>query len=86
MKTKIESYPLEWPRRLDFIPALKIQARTDPKSELFYCDATVSTSENLGRETRKTEFGVLVHNPSDAHKVKYTKGQPDPHKEVEPVS
>ena len=81
-----EPYPPNWPRRLDFLPPLGLQAKINANLELYHCDAIVSTSESLPSDTISTEFGKIKLDSSTGNKVHYIKGNPNPRMEYEPVT
>lgn len=82
----IRDYPLEWPRKLDFLPMLSLQTAVDENLELYYCEARASVQE--GKEPRrevKTEYGSIKADPIRRNMIIYEKGIPDPRDGTEPV-
>lgn len=86
MRKRIEPYSETWPRRLDLLCPLKLQAAVEPNLELLYCEAEVMMARALASDRTTTEYGTLKVNPLDAHKMHYVKGNPNPRKENIPVT
>lgn len=80
----IKTYPLSWPRNLDFVPLLTLQKALDPNLELFYCEAHVSIplekiSPSGGNRPVKTSLGGIMETDQINRletNVRY--GEPDP--------
>lgn len=83
---RIEPYPDSWPRRLDFLPSLLLQARIDGPLELFYCKAHVTSSDNLGTEPIKTEYGTIQKGHVAGEHTQFITGSSNPRKEIEPIT
>jgi len=58
----VESFNIDMPVILDFVPLLTLQEKLDPKLELFYCDTTVSVplGKVSGVKPRTTPLGGVV--------------------------
>jgi hypothetical protein len=82
----IRDYPLEWPRKLDFLPLLGLQTAVDENLELFYCGAKATVQEGkLPRREIRTEYGTIKADPVTRNTIVYEKGIPDPRNGIEPV-
>ncbi len=58
----VNPYPSEWPRNIDFLPVLSLQASLDPHLELAHCETLVSVP--IGKATRgrsiRTPLGGII--------------------------
>jgi len=85
-----ESYPVNWHRKLDFLPPLGLQVAVgEADLELYYCYASVSIQEaeapRIPREAR-TAFGTLKVSPTFRNQVDYVMGRDNPRNGINPVS
>jgi len=85
----VEPYPLNWHRKLDFMPPMGLQVAVGAADlELFYCHTHVSVEEpsvpRMPREAR-TEFGTIKVNPIFRNVVDYEMGNPNPRNGVVPI-
>jgi len=84
----IRDYPEEWPRKLDLLPLLGLQAAVDDALELYYCEAMASVREGkkIPHREVKTEFGTITAHPEMRNTILYEKGTLNLRDGVEPVS
>jgi hypothetical protein len=85
----IKPYPLDWCRRLDFLPVLGLQAVAgDEDLELYYCSTSVSVKETsmprIPRES-KTEFEEIKVSPNLRNQIDYTMGRAEPNNGATPI-
>lgn len=82
----IREYPLLWPRKLDFLPLLGLQAAVDENLDLYYCEAAASVQEGKRpRREVRTEYGTIKAHPESRNKIVYEKGVLDPRDGIEPI-
>ena len=79
---KIEPYPPQYARNLDFIPIVGIQRALRPKQELYYFSGTVSVpfpQVSTMRKPIKTELGGIIKSHPimrNASEIRYGKAEP----------
>jgi len=85
----IKPYPLNWHRKLDFLPPMGLKiAVGEANLELYYCYVSVSIEETsvprMPREAQ-TEYGTIKVNPAFRNIVDYEMGNPNPRNGIVPV-
>lgn len=84
----ILDYDSSWPRRIDPLPPLPIQAGLDADLNMFYCkaEATTHVGQRIKREV-KTEQGTIIKGVAGTlNKVSCEIGNPDPRNGVSPIT
>lgn len=82
----IRPYPQKWPRVLDFLTPLGLQAALDKNLELYHCQAVVSMQRSkIPSEPIKTDLGVINIDTTSRDRVVWESGSPEPKNEVTPT-